>query len=574
MFRYILYLVVILVAGSLLLEVFKDDILKNISVHLVNYRFLICGALGFSLFYIFSEGLKNKEKRSAFKFKLSIFIFIVLSVSFLLNFLFMNSYYRVYDKFYDNLFIYFLIGFAIAIIFQQFSIWSQQKVTSQTAIPSTLEREKRSDIRDFAKSTTQKMPIYDPKKYFKKDAFFLALDENDQPIYWTEETLPHIQVCGATGCGKGVFLGSMAAQCLYKDEAVFIMDPKRDKWLPAVAHQAAQDMGKESWIVDLNKPVYQFNMFEDVTEAEQFEMLCAGFELVKTGQPGPDFYVPAKRKIADFVSKNWHVGQTAEGFNAEYANFLEKESIDFAQSFSELSALKSVNAKQGLSLKKIVENGGIVYFIGSMRNAAVRMAQKMLLVRLVQIAESRDRVKGNIRPICVVLDELKYHISRPALEALGAARDKGLHIIMAHQSQADLKDCPQDLNAEAIEGAVTENSTIKLIYRVEMPATAKVFAEKSGTILVDDEIRTVERSLSLAESVSSERKVSQSETTLIDVNRLLTFPQRSGALFGVGLAKSVYTSAYITKQNYEALQITDQSTGDEIGSETLDFGKL
>lgn len=129
MFRYILYLVVILVAGSLLLEVFKDDILKNISVHLVNYRFLICGALGFSLFYIFSEGLKNKEKRSAFKFKLSIFIFIVLSVSFLLNFLFMNSYYRVYDKFYDNLFIsfLFLLVLLLPLFFSSFQFGHNKK---------------------------------------------------------------------------------------------------------------------------------------------------------------------------------------------------------------------------------------------------------------------------------------------------------------------------------------------------------------------------------------------------------------------------------------------------------------
>lgn len=574
MLRYVLYFVVLYFVGSALLEIYKHDILQNVSRLFIVYRLFICGFLGFFLFYIFSEGLKNKDQRSGLKFKFFILLFFAVLISFAANIWFVEAYFGFSENVYENLFISCLIGFLTAIVVQQLLILIQQKVSSNAAIPSVLERSKKSDVRDFETSMLKEKPKYDPKKYFKKDAFFLALDEKDKPVYWTEKTLPHIQVCGATGCGKGVFLGSIAAQCLYKDEAVFIFDPKNDEWLPQVAYQAAQDTGKEYFIVDLNQTTYQFNMFEDVTPAEHFEMLCAGFGFTKTGNPGPDFYIPPKRKMAEFVSQNWHSGQTAEGFNAEYADFLKKESVDFAQTFGELAAIKAVNAKQGLSLKKIVESGGIVYIIGSMRNEAVRSAQRMLLVRLVQIAESRDRVRGSNRPICVILDELKYHISRPAIEALGAARDKGLHIVMAHQSQADLKDCPQDLNGEAVQGAVFENSTIKLIYRAEMPETAKTFADKSCTILVDDEIRTIERSLSMAESVSSERKVSQSETTLIDMNRLLTLPKRSGVLFGVGLAKLVHTSPYIATKSYAALELMDQGSSEIAMPDSLDFGKL
>jgi type IV secretory pathway TraG/TraD family ATPase VirD4 len=574
MLRYVLYFFVFLFVGSALLEIFKHDILQNISRFFIVYRLFICGFLGFLLFYILSEGLKNKDKRSGLKLKFFIVAFFIVLISFAANIWFVEAYFGFRENVYENLFISCLIGFLTAIVFQQLFILVQQTMTSKTAIQSTLERSKKSDIRDFEKGMLKEKPKFDPKKHFKKDKFFLAEDEDGKPIYWTEETLPHIQVCGATGSGKGVALGSIAAQCLYKDEAVFIFDPKNDEWLPQVAYQAAQDTGKDYFIVDLNQATYQFNMFEDITPAQQFEMLCAGFGFIKTGNPGPDFYIPPKRKMAEFVSQNWHLGQTAEGFYAEYADFLKNESEDFEQSFRELAAIKAVNAKHGLSLKNVVENGGIVYIIGSMRNEAVKAAQKMLLVRLVQIAESRDRIKGNIRPICVVLDELKYHISRPAIEALGAARDKGLHVVMAHQSIADLKDCPQDLNADAVEGAVLENSTIKLIYRVEMPETAKTFAEKSGSILVDDEVRTVDRSLSLAESVSDERKLSQSETTLIDMNRFLTFPKRSGVLFGVGLAKIVNTSPYIATKSYTAIEVMDQGSDEIVVPDSVDFGKL
>jgi hypothetical protein len=82
----------------------------------------------------------------------------------------------------------------------------------------------------------------------------------------------------------------------------------------------------------------------------------------------------------------------------------------------------------------------------------------MLLVRLYQLAERRDRVTDVPRPIAIYLSELKYHLSRPALEGLGAARDKGVHIIMDHQSIADLKDCPADLKGDAVVGAVVENA--------------------------------------------------------------------------------------------------------------------
>jgi len=59
-----------------------------------------------------------------------------------------------------------------------------------------------------------------------------------------------------------------------------------------------------------------------------------------------------------------------------------------------------------------------------MRNSKIITAQRMLLVRLYQPAERRERVKNVPLPIAIYLSELKYHLSRQALEGLGAARDK------------------------------------------------------------------------------------------------------------------------------------------------------
>lgn len=574
MIKVIIWVLVILLFGSLFLEINKNFILETISYPLLDACLMLGAILGFALFYIFSEGLKSNEKRSNIKFKFSLLIFFVIAVVQVLNTLFLKKYFVYLSIVHIQFFKAAGLGFILAIVFQRIWIYWDQNVTSKNAKKSVLERDSKSDIRDLEEFSTQIKKDYDPKKYFRKNSFFLALDEKDKPIYWPEKKLPHIQVCGMTGSGKGVFLGSITAQCAKKGESVFIIDPKNDEWFTHVAYSASKDAETSYHFVDLRKSSYQFNLFEDASPEEIEELLLAGFELGDKGEAA-DFYKLADREMAHFVAQNLVKGQTVENFYAEQHEFLNKQASGFAGKFRELADIKAVNAVNGLSLKEIITSGGMVYIVGSMRNAKIVRIQKMLLVRLIQLAEARDRISEELKPICVVLDELKYHLSRTALEALGAARDKGLHVIMAHQSLADLKDCPKDLEPDAVVGSVFENTKIKLVYRVEMPETAEIFAEKSGDIGIDVETRLIERSLSLAESVSSERRVSQTETNLIEKNIFLTLPKRCGILFGVGLPKMVYTSPYQAKKDINAVKTNDQAqNSEEAGLNEIDFGKL
>lgn len=574
MIKFLIWVSVILLLGSLFLEIYKNFILEEISYRLLDACLILGAISGFALFYIFSEGLKVKEKRSNIKFKASLSVFFVIAVVQVLNTVFLKKYFVYLSIVHIQFFKSAALGFVTAIIFQRLCIWGKQIFTSKNTAKSVLERDSKSDIRDLEKFSTQIKKDYDPKKYFRENGFFLALNEKNKPIYWNEKTLPHIQVCGMTGSGKGVFLGSIAAQCVKKGEAVFIIDPKNDEWFPHVAYSASIDAETSYYCVDLRKSSYQFNLFEDTNPEETEELVLAGFELGDKGEAA-DFYKLADREMAYFVAQNLVKGQTAESFYAEHHEFLNKQAAGFAGKFRELADIKAVNAENGLSFKEIIKSGGIVYIVGSMRNAKIIRIQKMLLVRLIQLAEARDRISEELKPICVVLDELKYHLSRTALEALGAARDKGLHVIMAHQSIADLKDCPKDLEPDAVVGAVFENTKIKLVYRVEMPETAEIFAEKSGDIGIDVETRLIERSLSLAESVSSERRVSQSETNLIEKNIFLTLPNRCGVLFGVGLPKLVHTSHYQAEKDINAVKTNDQKRdNEETDLNEIDFGKL
>jgi hypothetical protein len=233
-----------------------------------------------------------------------------------------------------------------------------------------------------------------------------------------------------------------------------------------------------------------------------------------------------------------------------------KKAAGFWGAYEEMAELESINADGvGIDLAEIIEQGGVVYVVGSMRNAPVMKAQRMLMIRLVQLCEKRDRMQKN-RSVCVFLDELKYHLSKPAMEIFGAARDKGLHALVAHQSLADLRDVPADLDADAVVGSVIENTAIKLIYRLQDPDTAEWIAKRSGTKLVDEEVRRVGRNLAQSEILDDERMIRQAETYFVDTNMLMNLPERVAVLFSDVLPQFIGTSPVPIEKSRLAISVT------------------
>jgi hypothetical protein len=102
---------------------------------------------------------------------------------------------------------------------------------------------------------------------------------------------------------------------------------------------------------------------------------------------------------------------------------------------------------------------------------------------------------------------------------------------MAHQSIADLRDCPADLNGDAVVGAVVENAKFKLVYKLQDPDTAKWVARMSGTILVDDESRKAKTSEMLVEKIDDERTIRQADRYFIDENMLQNLPKFVSYIF-------------------------------------------
>lgn len=122
---------------------------------------------------------------------------------------------------------------------------------------------------------------------------------------------------------------------------------------------------------------------------------------------------------------------------------------------------------------------------------------------------------------------------------------------MAHQSIADLKDCPADLKGDAVVGAVVENAKFKLVYRVMDPDTAEWVARMSGTILVDDEIRKAKTDAVLTETIDGERTIRQAERFFIDSNMILNLPDFVSFIFTTRTLPSASLISPIKVQKHE-----------------------
>lgn len=403
---------------------------------------------------------------------------------------------------------------------------------------SDMERNRKTDVREIGKHLPDPAKAFDPAKYLDaKKGVFLGLDEKGKPQYIAQDLWrrSHVQLIGTSGAGKGVAAAVLLAQALRDGEAVVVIDPKDDEWAPHVLRAEAERLGVPFRLVDLRDDAPQLDLFDGATADQLEELLVAGFSLAEKGEAA-DFYRIADRqaaRLAGCLLDDLGAGVTPQTL-AEHPDIrkAKQNAAGFVGKLDELARVRSLNAPFARHLSDTVRDGGCLYIIGSMRNERIKSAQRMALVRLLQLVETRDRINSKPRPVCVFLDELKYHLSRPALEGLGAARDKGMHLVLAHQSLADLRDCPADLDGEAVVGAVVENCAIRITYRVRDPETAEWLASMSGTILVDDEVRKVERNVALAEVMDAERTVRQAERYLIDQNMLLNLPQRVAVVYG------------------------------------------
>ena len=193
------------------------------------------------------------------------------------------------------------IGLSVVIVWLRYGVQRLEKLKSRLTIRSSLERNRKTDVRQIEKFLPKSLQ-FDPVPYFnQKKGLFLGLDEQKKPVYIdfpVGTSAPHAQVVGTTGAGKGVSLGVMAAQFLARGETVFFCDPKNDEWAPHVLYHTAKKLGVPFHFVNLNPPnAPQINPFSGASKEEIHELFMAAFSLSERGDAS-DFYGIADRQVA------------------------------------------------------------------------------------------------------------------------------------------------------------------------------------------------------------------------------------------------------------------------------------
>lgn len=330
----------------------------------------------------------------------------------------------------------------------------------------------------------KKLDKFDATSYFdlKKGCFF-GKDIKGTPVYvpWEKLRETHMQILGTTGAGKGIIATLIASQCALNKEGVVWFDPKSDTFSPIIMAKIAASAKKKFHLINLNldQPA-QFNLIAGSTVSQIEEILVAGFGLRGQGSDA-DFY-RGKDEDAAILMANIALRENATSIPqlfqvcSQVTEITEQE--NFWRKFKKLASMSVLNTTDGLNLKDAILNGDVIYIIGSCDSERVIMLQKMLLVRVMQIIKKRDST-NRTNPVCVFLDEFKYLLSTTSLSALGVVRSFNSHFILAHQSLGDLSEC-SGISPESAYGAVVDNTSIKILYRINDATHAEKMAKLSG----------------------------------------------------------------------------------------------
>jgi hypothetical protein len=419
--------------------------------------------------------------------------------------------------------------------------------------------------------TFKKLNGYDPIPFINiQKGCFIGLDSKNKPIYvsWQKIRETHIQVIGTTGCGKGVVMTLIAYQSVLAGEGLVWIDPKLDRFAPRILAVAAKQAAKSFYFINLNpEQPPQLNPFAGAEAFEMEELLVSAFDLKGKGTDG-DFH-RGKDEDAAIQASRLAVEKNALSIPELIQVCRSVEQItdqdNFWRKLCKLGDLESIKTNGGVNLKDAILSGSVIYIVGSTDNERVKMLQKLLLVRINQIIKKQDRFK-KYAPTCIVLDEFKHVLSPIALTGLGVIRDYDAHCLLAHQSLGDLDSCAGITRAEA-EGAVLDNTAIKIVYRLGDSSYAEKLSKNSGKKAV-----FVEQSgKNINENKHSEGGWREMHVPLIDPDVLTHLPMPSdrkgqasvGVLFGVDIARLFHVGHIPTSGNLPNIKVAQKYASEQ-----------
>jgi hypothetical protein len=456
-----------------------------------------------------------------------------------------------------------LAGFGVRLLYFRYvhvwlsALFRRWRNTQSDEVESDIRTEReRFNAKDFVPAK-----FYDPKG----ESIFVGLDTDGKPLTipidtWRETNM---QIIGPTRYGKGVAAGCIMDQVVRMGDALFYIDPKKDRWAPHLLLQACMDTGRPFYYVALHDNSIGFwSPFEGGNRRDAYTRLTAIFEMQEGGDAGTDFYKAQEKKLfkriirmdqSFAISDIYH---TIKSWNEAPRRDPKEKALKIEaqlENWSQIGALNPPRGVQGFSIEKALLEGACVYVQGDLMDETVKKATKAFIMELIQ--ESMRLAPSRKHHVTIVIDELRFLVSKIVADALATAVGSRVNIVTMYQSILDLRS-PDDVNldGESILQSVNVNSQLKLIYGGADFETAKWVAELSGTrnksvtAMEKTNIRTAG-----AEEYERGRTLKTLAEALIPENVVLTLPPRVCVLFRPRELAAVSHSSFVPVRNEESL---------------------
>lgn len=178
------------------------------------------------------------------------------------------------------------------------------------------------------------------------------------------------------------------------------------------------------------------------------------------------------QELMDMLNDQDQASKSIESLVAEIRNFTN----------SEIGHLfKPQEGQNSLTLKEVIEKGGIAYFclpaleFPSMSQTLGRLIINDLKATVGQNLSSPDRP-----PLYAIFDEFSVFAGEQVLNVINMGRSAGIHAILATQSLSDIASGRKD-NSDHFINQVVGNCNTFILHRQNAPEDAKTLAEMIGT---------------------------------------------------------------------------------------------
>jgi len=438
-----------------------------------------------------------------------------------------------------------------------------------------LTHDKLSDIRLEKHKYQHKS--FDPVEYYQEGKIFFGLDKDNQPIYiplsdWIETNM---QVIGPTRFGKGILLGCQLDQAIRNGFGAFYIDPKGDKNIPYIMADTAKAMGRPFIYCDMNDDgVGGWHPFLGGSDRSKRARFLMAFGLEDTGNES-DFYKIKERGVIDELMKTTtKISGLLQIFRAQKTKGYQDEAKRLYGKLVEWEKVKSLNPKgEGLNIEKSMLNNAVVYIKGSLDDAIVRDATRVLIVEIIQEAKRLEAQRKS--HLTVVIDEIRFLMSNQIADASATITGTDTNLILAYQSKTDLRNV-NDVNVDsgAAEASINTNCQLKFIYGTQDPDTARWAEEMSGK---QQKMVTQREAMEVGhmgeERWEGYRTVAQKEETYITLNTMLSLEKRAGVLYQPSQLPEIIFTCFV-KTAYEhcfekriPTQLNNKGSEDVVGNQ-------